>query len=235
MIKESISVLLIEDDPMVQEVNKQFIERVNGFKVTDVASNGQEGLRKIMHSPPDLVILDIFMPVQDGIDTLYEIRKQQADVDVIVISAANDQKTIRKMIQNGAFDYLIKPFKFERLKQTLEKYYRFRTQVQKDNPLSQSQLDKMIFQKDQGHSADQRTKEALPKGLNEATLNQIIEFLNLQASSLSAEEVADGIGIARVTARRYLDYLKGQGVLHLDTQYGSIGRPINKYILKKHM
>lgn len=103
---QTLNVLLIEDDPMVQEVNRQFIEQVHGFKVVAVSSNGQEGLQKIRQCSPDLVIMDIFMPIKDGIDTLYEIRKQQTDVDVIVISAANDQKTIRKMIQNGAFDYL---------------------------------------------------------------------------------------------------------------------------------
>lgn len=233
MANKTINVLLIEDDPMVQEVNRQFIEQVNGFKVVEVASNGQEGLQKIRQCSPDLVIMDIFMPILDGIDTLYEIRKQQADVDVIVISAANDQKTIRKMIQNGAFDYLIKPFKFERLKQTLEKYYVFGTQQEKDNLLSQSELDKMMFQKDAASpSTIGQMQETLPKGLNEATLRQIHDFLNIQSIALSAEEVADGIGIARVTARRYLDYLKGQGILHLDIQYGGIGRPINKYIVK---
>ena len=110
MNKETIHVLLIEDDPMVQQVNKQFIERVNHFQVIDIASNGLEGLEKIRHHQPDLVILDIFMPSLNGIDTLYEIRKEQIDIDVIIISAANDQKTVRKMMQNGAFDYLIKPF-----------------------------------------------------------------------------------------------------------------------------
>lgn len=82
-----IRVLLIEDDPMVQEVNKQFIERLQAFKVFDTASNGLEGLEKIRQSKPDLVILDIFMPSLNGVDTLYQIRKEQIDVDVIIISA----------------------------------------------------------------------------------------------------------------------------------------------------
>ncbi|RFU66302.1 response regulator [Peribacillus glennii] len=234
MAKITIRVLLIEDDPMVQEVNRLFIEKVDGFKVIDVASNGQDGLQKIRDLSPDLVIMDIFMPILDGIETIHQIRKQQTDVDVIVISAANDQKTIRKMIQNGAFDYLIKPFKFERLKQTLEKYYEYGSQHSEDAFLSQSELDKIMFQKDRDHgSGKAEDKETLPKGLNAATLSQIKELLNNQLTPLSAEEVADGIGIARVTARRYLDYLKGAGFLDLDIQYGGIGRPINKYILKR--
>lgn len=226
-----IRVLLIEDDPMVQEVNKQFIERVPTFIVINTASNGLEGLEKIKQTKPDLVILDIFMPSLNGVDTLYQIRKEQLDVDVIIISAANDQKTIRKMMQNGAFDYLIKPFKFERLKHTLEQYYAFRMEVEPDHRISQNQLDKILFQTQT--SSEPLEKTAVPKGLNSATLDQVTKFITTEPGSLSAEEVADGIGIARVTARRYLEYLHGECVLELDVQYGSIGRPVNRYRLAK--
>ncbi|RFU63649.1 response regulator [Peribacillus saganii] len=228
-----INVLLIEDDPMVQEVNRQFIERLENFRIIATASNGEDGINKIKTLSPDLVILDVFMPLKDGITTLYEIRKEQLDVDVIVVSAANDQQTIRKMIQYGAFDYIIKPFKFERLKQILEKYYLFRTKISLDKLMSQNQLDQVRFQA--GNSAvfiEKGVQETLPKGLNEATLKQIFDFLTKQVHALSAEEVADGVGIARVTARRYLDYLRETGAVELDMQYGGIGRPVNKYILK---
>ncbi|WP_285768983.1 response regulator [Peribacillus sp. SI8-4] len=226
-----IRVLLIEDDPMVQEVNKQFIERLPAFMVVDTASNGLEGLDKIRQSAPDLVILDIFMPSLNGIDTLYQIRKERIDVDVIIISAANDQKTIRKMIQNGAFDYLIKPFKFERLKHTLEQYFAFRMEVEPDHHISQTELDRILFQNET--PTDPVPKSEVPKGLNGATLDQVTKYIKTTPGSLSAEEVADGIGIARVTARRYLEYLHGEDVLLLDVQYGSVGRPVNRYRVKK--
>ena len=226
-----IRVLLIEDDPMVQEVNRQFIERLDAFTVIDTASNGMEGLEKIKESKPDLVILDIFMPSLNGVDTLYEIRKEQWDVDVIIISAANDQKTIRKMIQNGAFDYLIKPFKFERLQHTLEQYYAFRAEVLTGKQLSQTQLDRVLFPAQSTSKAF--TKTDIPKGLNKATLEQVTKYIQTQPGSLSAEEVADGIGMARVTARRYLEYLHEEEILELDVQYGSVGRPVNRYRLKR--
>lgn len=226
-----ICVLLIEDDPMVQEVNKQFIERVPAFTVVDTAHNGLEGLEKIRKLKPDLVILDIFMPNLNGLDTLYQIRKEQLDVDVIIISAANDQKTIRKMIQNGAFDYLIKPFKYERLKHTLEQYYAFRMEVEPEHSISQIQLDRILFQNQS--SSKQVLKDDVPKGLNKSTLEQVTKFVKTQPGALSAEDVADGIGIARVTARRYLEYLHDEEILQLDVQYGNVGRPVNRYRLKK--
>jgi two-component system, CitB family, response regulator DctR len=230
MNNDIIQVLLIEDDPMVQEVNKQFIERLPSFQVIDTASNGLEGLEKIKRIHPDLVILDIFMPSLNGIDTIYEIRKAQMDVDVIIISAANDPKTIRKMMQNGAFDYLIKPFTFDRLKQTLEQYYAFRMEVQPNKSISQSQLDRVIFSSNSTSVTSQVfRKDDIPKGLNISTLEQVMLFMSQQDAPQSAEEVADGIGIARVTARRYLDFLNEKDILRLDAQYGGIGRPVNKY------
>lgn len=52
-----------------------------------------------------------------------------------------------------------------------------------------------------------------------------------ESVSKSAEEVATAVGIARVTARRYLDYLEKTGVIRLDVQYGSVGRPVNRYVM----
>src|SRR4051812_9027114 len=102
--KEEIRVLLIEDDPMVQEVNREFIESVKGFRVVAVANNGEAGIALARKINPDLVLLDIYMPKKDGIKTLQEFREQQFTSDVIVVSAANDSETIKLMLQNGAMD-----------------------------------------------------------------------------------------------------------------------------------
>lgn len=226
MDKRPISVILIEDDPMVQEVNKQFVERVPGFRIVGTASNGREGLDQIRSLQPDLVIMDIYMPELNGLETLKQIRQQQLEVDVIAITAANDRKSIREMLHNGAADYIMKPFKFERVRQSLEDYRELRTSLQREQSLSQSELDRLL----RGRSeTGPRDETELPKGLQELTLKQIIQFLMGQTAPLSAEEVAEGVGLARVTARRYLDYLEKKRQVQLDMQYGGVGRPINRY------
>jgi two-component system response regulator DctR len=162
----------------------------------------------------------------DGIETLSRIRQEQIDVDVIVISAANDLRTIQRMLQNGAVDYIMKPFKFERVKKALENYRMLRSKLADERPVSQDELDEMLF----GNSVKNTAfANELPKGLQSITLKQIMLFLMNQTDALSAEEVAEGVGIARVTARRYLDFLEKTGQVKLDLQYG-IGRPVNKYI-----
>ncbi|CAH0343972.1 response regulator [Bacillus sp. CECT 9360] len=223
--KEEIKVLLIEDDPMVQEVNKEFITSVEGFQVVAIASNGEEGIALVRQLNPDLVVLDIFMPKKDGIKTLQELRKQKLESDVIVVSAAKDTETIKLMLQNGAVDYIIKPFKLERIQQALEKYRQYRKKLQESAVLSQEQLDLLLYTEQ-----SQKTTDSLPKGLNEFTLNEIIGYLKKERKPYSAEEVAAAIGIARVTARRYLDFLEKAGVISLAVQYGGVGRPINRYV-----
>ncbi|GAA0316411.1 two-component system response regulator DctR [Bacillus carboniphilus] len=222
-----IQIMLIEDDPMVQEVNRSFIERLSGFHVCAAASNGVAGLEQLKNVQPDLILLDNFMPEQNGIETLQAIRSQDFNVDVIVVTAAQDKETILAMKRYGAFDYIIKPFKFERLKQALLQYKAFKDELMGDKPIEQQDLDHVRGLIPSNPHAN--LNDDLPKGLNQQTLQQIIQLLSKEGSPLSAEETAERIGIARVTARRYLEYLQKSGQVKLVVEYGSIGRPINRY------
>ncbi|WP_269084357.1 response regulator [Brevibacillus choshinensis] len=238
-MNDFIRVVVIEDDPMVQEINTQFIERVPGFQVVGVAANGAEGVKLVAELIPDLVMMDVFMPVQDGIKALVELRVRDQAVDVIVITAAKDKPTIQSMLRNGAMDYIIKPFAFERIQQSLESYRQYRQQIALDGTASQEEVDQLLFRKSIEKPSKPvepvRETEALPKGLHAVTLDQIERHLEKENKSLSAEEVAERVGIARVTARRYLDYLEKVGKVRLDVSYGGIGRPTNRYmrVLKK--
>ncbi|MCA1021202.1 response regulator [Halobacillus litoralis] len=223
---ETLDVLLIEDDPMVQEVNRQFIERVFPFKVQAVASNGREGVELAVQHNPQLIVIDVYMPELDGGETLKLLRANGVQADVIAITASKEKETIRTMYQYGVIDYIIKPFKFERLQHALDKYRTYRTTVSGDGELSQIQLDELFG------AAVPAGNKVLPKGLNEQTLNQVLHVLQSAPHPLSAEEAAEEIGAARVTARRYLEYLQKEGSVDIDIQYGTVGRPVNRYRIK---
>ncbi|MGN1385395.1 MAG: response regulator [Bacillus sp. (in: firmicutes)] len=223
-----IKVLLIEDDPMVREVNRQFIERVDGFSVIGYAGNGVEGIKQIEALQPDLVFMDIFMPEQDGLLTLQKMREKQMTADVITVTAANDTKTVQRVMQFGVFDYIMKPFLFERIKHALENYMTYRNNIIEKKEMTQDELDQLLLYKQT--PKENMCVELLPKGLNATTLEKIMSYIQVQADPVSAEEVANGVGLARVTARRYLDYLQKQNKVKIIIEYGSIGRPINQYI-----
>ncbi|WP_243387172.1 response regulator [Bacillus kexueae] len=225
MMNETIRVMLIEDDPMVQEVNKLFIEKIPSFQVCSLARTGNEGFEKIVETNPDLLLLDIYMPNQDGLETLSKLRMENVDIDVIAITAANDPDTVKQMFRLGVIDYIVKPFKFERLKQSLEKYRAYKMNLTKDQ-LVQHDIDQMVLGKNQQHPS---YGNHLPKGLNPQTLQTVSSFIEGKNSPLSAEEVADGVGIARVTARRYLEFLVKQKKVIVTIEYGQVGRPVNLY------
>lgn len=70
----------------------------------------------------------------------------------------------------------------------------------------------------------------LPKGLHQATLGQIVQFLQANRRPLSAEEVAEGVKLTRVTVRRYLEFLEHSGALKSEQKYGTVGRPVKLFI-----
>jgi two-component system response regulator DctR len=218
----AIQTVIVEDDPMVTEVNRQYIMAVGGFEIAGTAQTSTGALQLILTHQPELVILDIYLPDQNGLETLREIRRQDLPTDVIVVTAARDTDTIQLALRYGAIDYIVKPFKFERIKSALECYRILYHKLNTKATFDQQEIDRLTFSKNQ-------QQETLPKGLAEVTMKQILLYLFKQANSVSAEEVAEGIGLARVTARRYLDYLAKAGRIELKIQYGSVGRPVNRY------
>lgn len=222
-----IKVLVVDDDPMVLHVNRFFVEEVEGFKVVGTARTGGDAVEAARKLQPDLILLDIYMPDKDGLTALRELRGQGIPSDVILVSAAADPATVEEALRSGAHDYVIKPFRPERLKAALESYRGVKRKFQRTVRLSQDDLDRLI------RNPAVQTGEEAPKGLNDLTLQQIVTHLGQQAESQTASEIGDALGIARVTARRYLDHLVKVGQVKLEMQYGGVGRPLNKYQLAK--
>ena len=222
-----INVLIIEDDPMVVEVNSGFVRDIPGFTVAGVARTGSEALALLEKKKFDLALLDIYLPDMDGFTVLQEIRKRGLNVDVVMVTAVQDAETVQNVFRYGAVDYIIKPFKFTRLKGALESYAAMFKRFNQKTTIDQLELDKLTLSRTQTEDIT----AGLPKGLNEITLKQVLMCLVRESKPQSAEDVAVSLGLARVTARRYLEYLEGNGRVNVQLQYGSVGRPIKKFIM----
>ncbi len=223
-----IKVIIIEDDPMVAGVNCKFVNSVPGFRVVEIAGNAGEGLAKIISLKPDLALIDVYLPDRDGLTMLQEIRRIQAPTDAILVTAAQDVETIEGAFRYGAVDYILKPFELNRLKMALESYASMRTKLKTLKPLSQDEIDRLKAGPPPA-SPDCGEVGEVPKGLNDLTMKQVMLYMIKSKNPLSAEEVAEGLGLARVTARRYLEYLDEINRVKVDLQYGSVGRPMKRY------
>lgn len=115
-------ILIVDDEPFNVDYLQQELEELNYQLIT--ASNGREALDKIQSHLPDLVLLDLQMPVLDGFAVLSEIKADNdlRNLPVIIVSAANDSRSIVKGIKQGAEDYLTKPVDADLLVQKVKEY-----------------------------------------------------------------------------------------------------------------
>ena len=223
-----IKVLIVEDDPMVLEINSSYLNQIQGYKLAGKVTSVKDALSFLEENEVDLILLDIYMPEQDGLTFLTHIRSSQKDIDVILITAASDKKSIHRAIQNGAVDYIIKPFRFERLKQALVKYKEHRRLLMDKTNINQEELDRLINNPNRVF-----TKVLPPKGLTKHTLREIWNYIQSKnGEEFSTEELVEVIGISRISIRKYLAFLEDINVLSSHLSYGNIGRPLTMYNCK---
>ncbi|MFA6215433.1 MAG: response regulator [Patescibacteria group bacterium] len=104
-MKKAKKILVVEDEPtLVKAIETKLVKL--GFEVV-TAANGEEGLRQARSENPDLILLDIIMPVMDGLTMLKELRKT-SDVPVIILSNLSSDEKLSEALRSGSHDYLIK-------------------------------------------------------------------------------------------------------------------------------
>jgi two-component system, chemotaxis family, chemotaxis protein CheY len=107
-------VLLVDDLPFMRSLLSDILTGA-GMQVAAQADNGRDALTAYLGSEPDVVLLDIVMPQMDGITTLRRLRQIDPDARVVMCSALGDQRMIVRAIQLGARDFVVKPFRPERV------------------------------------------------------------------------------------------------------------------------
>lgn len=221
-------VLIVEDDPMVSMINEQYVNRNKAFCVVEKCKDGKSALEFLEKNDVDLIVLDVFMPLMDGFETLRQIRKNKKSVDIIMVTAANDRASLEEALHLGVVDYLVKPFTYDRFRIALDKYISHLEAFKNMDTLNQKNID-YIF----GNS-EKKSDELYPKGIQEKTLQTILDEMKKSPSKwLTGDEVAERIGLTGVTVRRYLNHLAEKGILLSEIDYETGGRPCMRYKLTK--
>lgn len=114
-------VLIIEDDPLIARIVEIKLEN-RGYQVM-LASDGQEGLDAVRQHKPDVVLLDVMMPVMDGYQVLRILRGEAefATLPVIMLTAKGQERDIMSGLKEGATDYIVKPFSPSEVVERVEK------------------------------------------------------------------------------------------------------------------
>ncbi|MBI5776369.1 MAG: sigma-54-dependent Fis family transcriptional regulator, partial [Nitrospirae bacterium] len=105
------SILIVDDEPAILTSLSKILED-EGYQIA-MAKSGQEALKMLGADPPDLMMLDIWMPELDGIETLKRAREQAPQVQVVMMSGHGNIETAVKAIKLGAYDFIEKPLSLE--------------------------------------------------------------------------------------------------------------------------
>lgn len=230
MSNQMIQVMIIEDDETATKIYKRFTQKVEGFQVVATTSTGKQALELLNVFTPDLILLDVFLPDIKGTDLLWEIRKMFRNVDVIMITAANDVYTVREAIRGGAFSYLMKPIMLDKFMETLEHYKKTRIKLFSLVTVQQDDVNSFFRMKKSEEPILVETKTGdLPKGIDKHTLKKIKQKLKEINTSTNAEELAKSLGTSHSTVRRYLEYLVSNNEVEVEVMFGTIGRPERRY------
>lgn len=113
-------ILLADDEEDIKTIVQMFLE-TNGYEVI-TAFDGLDAADKAIEFMPDLILMDIMMPVMDGIEVTRKLKSQEKTkgIPIIMLTAAAQSAMVNKAMQAGAADYLSKPFEPERLQQAID-------------------------------------------------------------------------------------------------------------------
>ena len=223
-----IRVIVVEDDPLVAQLNAVYLSRIDGFQVTGVFTNSLEALNSLRENPVELAIVDVYMPVCTGVELLRRMRSEKLPTAVILVTAATEMPVVEEALRLGIEDYIIKPFSYDRLRDSVQRFRAKTSLVRKADRADQAVVDRLL-----GNQPVPERQRELPKGLNARTLENIREVLKReQSEEHTCESLSAASGLSRVTVRHYLNYLIDAGVLTSAIDYETGGRPRVLYRLK---
>jgi response regulator of citrate/malate metabolism len=223
-----IRIIIVEDDPMVAQLNAACLRAMEGFEVAGVFSNGLEALEFLKENPVDLAIVDVYMPVCSGVELLRRMRGAWIQTSVILVTAATEMQVVVDAMELGIEDYIIKPFSYDRLRESVLRFRDKTSLVQKSRKADQAVVDRLL-----GNPPAATPAVVLPKGLNARTMETIRQVLDQNPlEAHTCESIAAASGLSRVTVRHYLNYLVDTQILTSDIDYETGGRPRVLYRLK---
>ncbi|MGY1839704.1 MULTISPECIES: response regulator [unclassified Modestobacter] len=218
-----IAVLVVEDEPVAAEAHRAYVDRTPGFATAAVAGTGAVALDALARVRVDLVLLDMNLPDTTGLELCRRIRGAGADVDVLAVTSARELATVRAAAAQGVVGYLLKPFTYPTLRDRLTTYAEYRERLRSGGEVAgQDDVDRALA------AVRAPLPAALPKGMGRETLDRVVAALR-GGDGLSATELAALVGVSRITARRYLEYLAESGVADRVPRYGGAGRPEHEY------
>lgn len=197
------TIVIVDDHVLIAKALEGIIDNFNEFEVIYVAENGKDLIQKFENNSkiPDIILLDISMPIMDGFETVLWLKEHHPNIKVMALSMQGDDKSVIKMIKNGAKGYLLKNTHPKELENAL-------TKLNNDGFFYPEWASKIIF-------SNMNNEDS---GNNVRISDREKEFLKYTVTELSYKEIADKMCCSPRTVESYRDQLCDK--LDLKTRVG---------------
>lgn len=186
MTEGKIKILIADDHDLIRQGLKSILNFEEDFIVAGEASNGEEAILLITQYKPDILLMDINMPLMSGIEVLKKIKTSGLDVKVLLLTVESDKKTILDAIEIGADGYILKGSSTQELVDGIRRVYNDENYIDKS-------LVSMLFKKVATKNVENEIIKLLSK--------RDVEILNLISKGYSNKEIGDMLYLSEKTIK----------------------------------
>jgi DNA-binding NarL/FixJ family response regulator len=220
-----IQVLLVEDQEVVRRGLKTLLEIKPDLQVVGEASNGQQAidLIKSLHlrsQPPDVILMDIRMPVMDGVTATQQLCQQFPGIKILVLTTFDDTKYVSQALHFGAKGYLLKDTPVEELAEAVRSIHKGHTQF------GPGIIEKIIANTPLTQPAD---SQELPPGFAELTPREK-QVLRMIAAGSSNREIAQELFLSEGTVRNHISHILSRLNVRDRTQAAILANAFASYL-----
>jgi DNA-binding NarL/FixJ family response regulator len=192
-----IRLLVVEDQPQILRHQLKLLAAFPDLELCGSARDGAEALRLLDQAAPDVVLLDLGLPGQSGIEITRAIRARRAQTEILIFTVFDEEAKVLEAIRAGASGYLLKGTPAERIVEAIR-------EVHGGGSVIQPQLARRLLRRFQPPPMEASTGD----GSESRTLSpREREILNLIARGLSNQDVADALSLSRATVRTHLEHI----------------------------
>jgi len=218
----------IDDENLIEEV-KGYLNKIEKFMYIESTSNLETVQKLLLENEYDFMIASCCQHQDYSQKLLGWIRVKKINIEVIYATRYNDTDHIQQAFRYGVCDYLLLPVDFDRfnlaIKRVVEKILFLNSQKR----FNQKEIDDYISL----NCIHYTNKHSDATGISNATFSKIQKHIKKMDTPFTAEHIANGINLSRITVRRYLEKMVEDDQLDVSLEYGKIGRPQKLYERKK--
>ena len=192
-----LKVLIADDQQLIRESLRLYLENEGEFCVTDIVGNGHEVLESIEKNVPDIILMDIRMPLLDGVECTNLVKQKNPLIKIIILTTFDDDEYVYNALKYGASGYLLKGIALDQLSEAIKTVYSGQAMI---NPDIASKVLQLFYKMaNEGNSMIEPSKGEV-ENLTETEW----KIVRAVSKGLSNKEIAGSLFLSEGTVRNYI-------------------------------